>query len=624
MNELERIKKAKSNVYKKKFYNDSRKIKNFCKNYKVGGALKCKSFNKEWNDKKKRHVFYPSNDFTEEFYKEIEWRVTHRKNLVLALFGETGSGKSLVSQTIGKDWVTTFNEKLKEGHLHNSIPKEIMKKLISNGGANYGFSFSDPEFLEHISKMEYGHIEIRDESPRISGKGKHGTIDAILNILDEVRAHQNSFIIVSPDLNQLTRTSVVHFYLRTAGINYKERKTRLIVYEPIMTHGGSVIIHPTGRIKLKIHNDKKLIKHYDRLKDKNINKIKATQGKVGKQGYGNADGNKEQLKELIRLCEKNNWTSKVDIRRLGIEVFNRVMKEKGRNDMIIGGLIDDVENIVHWVAQHFKDKDKEDSTDVIKKYVNKELGKKNVVKADEELIQKVIKEEKENWENENKKRTKKKTQKKPKNKKEKNLKNKEKYGNHENHIIEKILEDFKFEYTEEDIENVIIRNARNQHNTKEYLEIYHICTSTNRILEDIGKEFDLSIGRISQIKTSMTNKISTYKGQLFEEEVLKHIKSYKYFGHVRRDGSAGKPDIVVDDLKNNYLYVLSLKNHAVGEDNYTYVKIKEISPEIEYARENHWDYEKVFVKLVFFDNISRKIIIKDINYEKPKKIKIKF
>ena len=563
---MERIERAKSNIWRKKFY-DSNELKDFCKNFKVGGPMKCYSFNKEWNHPEYIKLFSSKNNHSNRFNREIDWRTRFRKNIVIAIFGETGSGKSLVAQTIALMWINLFKKNLKSGKLLDSVPKDILDNLKRNDLPKAGFSFSDPEFLKHISNMGYGDIEIRDETPRMSGTGKRVTIEAILNILDEVRAHQNSFIIVSPDLNQLIKTSAVHFYLRTAGINYDTRQTRLIIYEPIVTFSGNTKLQPTGRIILTIHNDDVLTEEYNRLKDKNIKTVKNTRGKVGKAGFGGVNERaEEQVRALIKICKKHDWRTKEDIKRLGIEVHNRVMKRTDQSNMIVGGSTNEVEDIIHRVATYFKDEDP-DNVDVINKYVKQEM---NTTVTPDDLEQQSeiqrIKSEK----------------------------------------FVKAVMDLKLGTFLYDTNQVIrLLKVRKQSELKgrtlerflRNLQWYKLYKNEVE-QQEIAKRYKVHAGTVSANISRITGKIARQKGIMYEKFVAKKLKECGIFDTVKLLGGVNEPDILAYSGDN--LAVISVKNDGTYNTRSKIELKKCANAEVEYARMVNSDYN-TYVFLLYYN-----------------------
>jgi hypothetical protein len=126
---------------------------------------------------------------------------------------------------------------------------------------------------------------------------------------------------------------------------------------------------------------------------------------------------------------------------------------------------------------------------------------------------------------------------------------------------------------------------------------------------------------ISKVIKKVKGAINKYKGHLFESEFYKYLKDFNDFDKVVWGGASGESDIIAHNLDNNHLFIFSLKNYNINRKNY-WIKKEDLNPEIKYARSNHFDYEKIIVKLVVFNNKSEKMIIKDIDYANPKNIKI--
>ncbi len=177
--------------------------------------------------------------------------------------------------------------------------------------------------------------------------------------------------------------------------------------------------------------------------------------------------------------------------------------------------------------------------------------------------------------------------------------------------------DFKFEYTEEDIYNLIRKEVK-WRNTERDIEIYKE-KQKGRLLTDIGKEFNLAYNSISDIVSKVWGAIGLYKGKLFEKTFFKYLeKKYPKF-KVEWYGASGRPDIVIYDTENNKIIIYSLKNLEIKKRPYT-IKKEKLRPELKLALNSIMDYKNVVLVLVVFNNFNNNIIIKDIEFRNPSDI----
>lgn len=227
-----------------------RQPKNLCTQFEMEGGLHIISFNNKYNLPKYRHIFYKEKDRTKLFVKDIIWRVKNTTNIIIVISGSPNSGKSESGQTISKFIQHQF-------------------KKIKNKKINIRIAFSTADFYKKIKSMSFGDIGIRDETPKLTGKGSHLVEWYLNNITKMIRANQNSFIFIDP---KIFSPDVVTFFLETAGKWKKEKITRYILFDK--DH------NPLGHIYIPLHNDKEFRKKYERNKMKNIQKMKESMGRV--------------------------------------------------------------------------------------------------------------------------------------------------------------------------------------------------------------------------------------------------------------------------------------------------------------------------------------------------------
>lgn len=224
--------------------------KNLCTQFKVEGELHAISFNAKYNLPEYKHIFYKEKNRTKLFVEDIIWRVENITNVIIVISGPPNSGKSESAQTISKFIQYQF-------------------KKIKDRKINIRIAFSTAGFYKKIKTMNFGDIGIRDETPKLTGKGSRLVEWYLNNITKMIRANQNSFIFVDP---KEFRPSVVTFFLETAGKWKKGEITRYVLFDK--DH------NPLGHIYIPLHNDKEFRKEYERKKMENIRKVKESSGKV--------------------------------------------------------------------------------------------------------------------------------------------------------------------------------------------------------------------------------------------------------------------------------------------------------------------------------------------------------
>jgi len=227
-----------------------RQPKNLCTQFKVEGELHAISFNTKYNLPKYRYIFYKEKDMTKLFVDDIIWRVKNTTNVIIVISGPPNSGKSESAQTISKFIQYQFRE-------------------IKNKKINIKIAFSTADFYKKIKLMKFGDVGIRDETPKLTGKGSHLVEWYLNNITKMIRANMTSFLFVDP---KEIRPDVVSFFLETAGKWKKEEITRYILYDKDHT--------ALGHVYIPLHNDKEFRKEYERKKMENIRIVKESRGEV--------------------------------------------------------------------------------------------------------------------------------------------------------------------------------------------------------------------------------------------------------------------------------------------------------------------------------------------------------
>lgn len=258
--------------------------RNLCKQFKLEDKLQEISFNGLYNDQEYRWILHKDFDRTKLFLGSIKYRIKNISNVIIVISGDPNSGKSESSHTIAK-------------FIQHQFEKIIKKKI------EIKISFSDIEFYSTIKSTHFGDVNIRDETPRLTGKGSRLTDWHLRNILKIIRANQNSFLFVDPVELQ---PDITTFFLESAGKNKKDKITRYILYDK----DHNVL----GHIYIPLHNDEEFRKNYEDKKMENIKKVKKDRGKVSpefeeerKQQTKIIKQTKNDYNEMERMFAGFNW-----------------------------------------------------------------------------------------------------------------------------------------------------------------------------------------------------------------------------------------------------------------------------------------------------------------------------
>lgn len=182
------------------------------------------------------------------------------------------------------------------------------------------------------------------------------------------------------------------------------------------------------------------------------------------------------------------------------------------------------------------------------------------------------------------------------------------------------FEKLNFDCSDEKVFNLIKREVKWKKKDRDI--IIYKERQKGRLLEDIGKEFKLDDSSISKIETKVDGAFKYYKGLLFHKFCYNYLVKEYPDCEVESLGTKAVPDIVVTDPTRNIKTIYSIKNLKIDRKNYRIEK-KELRPEIKSALLSLLEYKEVYLTLVLFDNISKKIIEKNIDFRHPTDIIIK-
>ncbi|MBA7492886.1 hypothetical protein ES702_03439 [subsurface metagenome] len=182
--------------------------------------------------------------------------------------------------------------------------------------------------------------------------------------------------------------------------------------------------------------------------------------------------------------------------------------------------------------------------------------------------------------------------------------------------IEYFKENFSFEYSEREVLDLILKEV-NWRDIERDIEIY-MERQKGRLLEDIAGDYKtLKLKAIGNICTKVKKAINHYKGKLFERRYFQHLKSLNKFDKVVWDGSSGKPDIFA--FKDNEIHIFSLKNLKIDRKRFV-IKKQDLEPEFKRAYNGLLENDDIFLKLVVFDNMTNKVIERDLDFRNPEDV----
>lgn len=151
------------------------------------------------------------NNLTDLFFRDLKWRMRNEKNVIIVVYGKTGTGKSSIAQRIALE-------------LYRYTPKNIRKNInldVSN------IAFTRNQLLERIEDAKEGETMIYDEDREESyGMGSQREKDQMKRIEQSVRAESINFIFCSPR----PRDHEQHYTIRAFDVDYKNKINRSIIY----------------------------------------------------------------------------------------------------------------------------------------------------------------------------------------------------------------------------------------------------------------------------------------------------------------------------------------------------------------------------------------------------------
>ena len=222
-----------------------------CKEFQFIRVFDTINFNNEMNRLGIVHLVLDEDyNFTEILESEIIEPIINHSNNTFGIIGKTGTGKSELAQII-----TLISKKANKDFLGRDV--------------EFFLCYTGPEFHSTLKLLHKGDILWKDEMPKTLGKGSRIQEWEIENVLHSIRKMENTFIFVDPiDI----KLDICDLYIKSAGMNFKTRTNRFMLLDENKRYFGHIYV--------KLHDNERLRYWYETQKDKFINKIKNSAGKV--------------------------------------------------------------------------------------------------------------------------------------------------------------------------------------------------------------------------------------------------------------------------------------------------------------------------------------------------------
>lgn len=186
-----------------------------------------------------------------------------------------------------------------------------------------------------------------------------------------------------------------------------------------------------------------------------------------------------------------------------------------------------------------------------------------------------------------------------------------------------ILNQFNFGNYQEELFDFIKQNTNWRNKSRDF-EIYKEIQK-GTLYSEIAERLELTISAISMINTKVQSSINNLKGEFFEIEYEKYLKSLNKFNNynIVRDGTPGKPDIYIIDNIKKELYIFSLKDLELNKKSFCIIK-GQLKPELEFAylKNIFEEFNIVVLYLIVFDSLTEQLHIREVDYNNPSNINI--
>lgn len=168
------------------------------------------------------------NNLTKIFFKDIDFRMLLKKNYILQIYGDIGTGKSIIAQYTGK---YTENFVLNSPQLEpaiNEIEEKFGRKPVFD---KTNICFDTSELNARTRECVPFETFVYDEagSEKIVGTGSQREKADKERILKRVRGDQNNFIFCDPLTDETKLADLYLYRLRTFDIDYINELNRSLL-----------------------------------------------------------------------------------------------------------------------------------------------------------------------------------------------------------------------------------------------------------------------------------------------------------------------------------------------------------------------------------------------------------
>lgn len=182
-----------------------------------------------------------TKNLTQLFISELQVRIKLQKNVIMSIYGETGSGKSYAGMRIGElisnITLLTFNKRIPFEH---------------DNDVHFGIT----PFLQRIHELgenTWNKCEILDEQFVTYGVGSTREQTDLLTLEAVVRKKQLHFIYISPELYE----HIHHYLIEPWDIDYNNNLSRCILYDRMRFPLGFILLSKPDKEGLKKYSIKK-------------------------------------------------------------------------------------------------------------------------------------------------------------------------------------------------------------------------------------------------------------------------------------------------------------------------------------------------------------------------------
>jgi len=240
-------------------------------------------------------------NLTSTYFNDFEFRMLRKKNFIIDIYGDTGSGKSIIAQYTAS-YVQSFIE--------TEIMKPLIEKVVDEHGRKPVFDssnicFDTSEIMQRIKECVPFETIIYDEagSEKTVGTGSLREKYDKERIMKRIRGDQNNFIFCDP-LTDDTKIADLYLYrLRTFDIDYKHELNRSIIEAKNLYGSWGIYGH--------IITQKFEVDGYAEKKQKQIDDIKNFEFGGGRQKVYNETAEK-LIKMGIGKYPKSDWNGFVE------------------------------------------------------------------------------------------------------------------------------------------------------------------------------------------------------------------------------------------------------------------------------------------------------------------------